>query len=67
MWMGVCSDYLHRDLVRTVPRGRATTSDEAATASNLALLGLADALTAQDRRHIMSTALEHKAVLEPLD
>ena len=31
-WMGVCSDYLYRDVVRTIPRGRAASEDERTTA-----------------------------------
>lgn len=39
----------------------------ATEADNLALLGLADHGRATGRMHIVTTALEHKAVLEPLD
>jgi cysteine desulfurase len=38
----------------------------ATEANNLAILGLADALRREGRQHIVTTALEHKAVLEPL-
>src|SRR5436309_1655488 len=38
----------------------------ATEADNLALLGLAAAGQRQQRRHIVATAIEHKAVLEPL-
>jgi cysteine desulfurase len=38
----------------------------ATEANNLAILGLADALTRGGRRHIITSALEHKAVLEPV-
>jgi cysteine desulfurase len=38
----------------------------ATEANNLAILGLADALERTGRRHIITSALEHKAVLEPL-
>lgn len=38
----------------------------ATEANNLAVLGLVEA-GARGRRHIVSTAIEHKAVLEPLD
>lgn len=38
----------------------------ATEANNLAILGLADALTRGGRRHIVTSALEHKAVLEPV-
>lgn len=39
----------------------------ATESNNLALLGLADYGKAQGRKHIVSTAIEHKAVLEPLE
>jgi cysteine desulfurase len=39
----------------------------ATEANNLAILGLAEHGKATDRRHVVSTAVEHKAVLEPLD
>lgn len=39
----------------------------ATEANNLALLGLAEHGRRTGRRHIVSTAIEHKAVLEPLD
>ena len=38
----------------------------ATESNNLAILGLARALEEQRRTHILSTAIEHKAVLEPL-
>jgi cysteine desulfurase len=38
----------------------------ATEADNLAVLGLAEAGRQTNRRHIVSTAIEHKAVLEPL-
>jgi cysteine desulfurase len=38
----------------------------ATEANNLAILGLADALRRDDRRHIVTSALEHKATLEPV-
>lgn len=38
----------------------------ATEADNLAVLGLAEAGRQANRRHIVSTAIEHKAVLEPL-
>jgi cysteine desulfurase len=38
----------------------------ATEANNLAILGLADALEEQGRRHIVTSSLEHKAVLEPV-
>jgi cysteine desulfurase len=39
----------------------------ATESNNLALLGLAEYGERTGRRHILSTAIEHKAVLEPLD
>jgi glutathione S-transferase len=33
IWMGVCSDYLFRDVVRTLPRGRPPTEAELTTAA----------------------------------
>jgi cysteine desulfurase len=39
----------------------------ATESNNLALLGIADHGASQGRRHIVSTAIEHKAVLEPLE
>lgn len=39
----------------------------ATEANNLALLGLAAYGTASNRRHIIATTIEHKAVLEPLE
>lgn len=39
----------------------------ATESNNLALLGLAHHGAATDRRHLVSTMIEHKAVLEPLD
>ncbi|RMB01952.1 cysteine desulfurase DndA [Eilatimonas milleporae] len=39
----------------------------ATESNNLALLGLAEHGVQTDRRHIVSTAIEHKAVLEPLE
>lgn len=38
----------------------------ATESNNLAILGLADFGAANNRRHIVSTMIEHKAVLEPL-
>jgi cysteine desulfurase len=38
----------------------------ATEANNLAILGLAPALEADDRRHIITSAIEHPAVLEPI-
>lgn len=42
MWMSVCADYVFRDVVRTIPRGRPASSDEL-TAARTAL-GRAEAL-----------------------
>jgi cysteine desulfurase len=39
----------------------------ATESNNIAILGLAKAAEAQGRRHIISSPLEHKAVLEPLE
>jgi cysteine desulfurase len=39
----------------------------ATESNNLAILGLVDHAEKSGRRHILSTAIEHKAVLEPLD
>ncbi|MCG3775335.1 MAG: Cysteine desulfurase IscS [Nitrospira sp.] len=39
----------------------------ATESDNLALLGLAASTETANRRHIISTAIEHKAVLEPLE
>lgn len=39
----------------------------ATESNNLAILGLAAAGEAQDKRHIITTAIEHKAVLEPFE
>jgi cysteine desulfurase len=39
----------------------------ATEANNLAVLGLAPAAEVLGKRHILSTAIEHKAVLEPLE
>lgn len=39
----------------------------ATESDNIALLGLAEHGASSSRRHIVSTAIEHKAVLEPLD
>lgn len=38
----------------------------ATESNNLAILGLADWMDAEGRRHIVTSALEHKAVLEPI-
>jgi len=39
----------------------------ATESNNIAILGLADTLRSHGRTHIVSTAIEHKAVLEPLE
>lgn len=39
----------------------------ATESNNLAILGLAREATTQGRRHIITTAIEHKAVLEPIE
>ena len=39
----------------------------ATESNNVAILGLADALEHHGRTHVLSTAIEHKAVLEPLE
>ena len=39
----------------------------ATEANNLAILGLVDIAERTRRKHVISTAIEHKAVLEPLD
>jgi cysteine desulfurase len=57
-----------RDRVAAVvgsSRGDVIFTSGATESNNLAILGLAAA--AGDRRHIVSTAIEHHAVLEPLD
>lgn len=43
-----------------------TFTSGATESDNIALLGLADHGLATERRHIVSTTIEHKAVLEPL-
>jgi len=57
-----------RDRVAAVvasTRGDVIFTSGATESNNLAILGLAAA--ARDRRHIVSTAIEHHAVLEPLE
>jgi cysteine desulfurase len=39
----------------------------ATEANNLALLGLLDAASGSDKRHIVTTSIEHKAVIEPIE
>ena len=47
-------------------RGDVIFTSGATESNNLAVLGLAAAPVASERRHIVSTAIEHHAVLEPL-
>jgi len=54
------------DLLNAPPEEVFFTSG-ATESNNLAILGLADYGERAGRRHILSTAIEHKAVLEPLD
>jgi cysteine desulfurase len=54
------------DLIAAKPEEIIFTSG-ATEANNLALLGLARHGEQTGRKHILSTAIEHKAVLEPLD
>jgi len=39
----------------------------ATESNNIAILGLAETAAAQDRRHVIATQVEHKAVLEPVE
>ena len=58
-----------RDLVAAVvntSRGDVVFTSGATESNNLAILGLAGQGTASGRRHIVSTAIEHHAVLEPI-
>ena len=58
-----------RDQVAAVvdcKRDEVTFTSGATESNNLALLGLASFGEKNDRRHILTTAIEHKAVLEPL-
>lgn len=45
-WMGLCGDYLYRDVVRTIPRDRQATAEELATA--LGALQAADGFMSED-------------------
>jgi len=54
------------DLIAAKPEEIIFTSG-ATESNNLALLGLARHAESTGRKHILSTAIEHKAVLEPLD
>ena len=47
-------------------RGDVVFTSGATESNNLALLGLADAGIAAGKKHLVSTAIEHRAVLEPL-
>ena len=58
-----------RDQVAAVAgctRGEVVFTSGATEANNLAILGLADFGQANGKRHLVSTAIEHNAVLEPL-
>jgi len=58
-----------RDQVATVVGARpdeVVFTSGATESNNLAILGLASSVETTDRRHIVSTQIEHKAVLEPL-
>jgi cysteine desulfurase len=58
-----------RDQVAAVAgctRGEVLFTSGATEANNLAILGLAEFGQAQGKRHLVSTAIEHNAVLEPL-
>lgn len=59
-----------RDQVGAVadsPRDEVVFTSGATESNNLAILGLADFGLAEGKRHIISTMIEHKAVLEPLE
>lgn len=59
-----------RDQVGAVvesPRDEVVFTSGATESNNLAILGLADFGLAEGKRHILSTMIEHKAVLEPLE
>lgn len=53
-------------IVRAEPEDVLFTSG-ATESNNIALLGLAAHADGENRRHVVSTAIEHKAVLEPLE
>ena len=58
-----------RDLVATsvgAKRDEIIFTSGATESLNLAILGIADALTVQSRTHVVTSSIEHKAVLEPL-
>jgi len=48
-------------------RGELIFTSGATESCNLAILGLAPHLAQSDRRHILASAIEHRAVLEPLE
>lgn len=59
-----------RDQVASVVRARRDEvifTSGATESNNLALLGLSDYGESEGRRHIISTRIEHKAVLEPIE
>src|SRR5579864_8805915 len=49
------------------PRGDVIFTSGATESNNLALLGLIDAGIRAGKRHFVSTRIEHRAVLEPLE
>lgn len=53
--------------VVTARRDEVIFTSGATESNNIALLGLAGSAEGASRRHIVSTAIEHKAVLEPLE
>ena len=60
---------LARDQIAAVTaahRGDVVFTSGATESNNLALLGLADAGVRSGRKHLVSTSIEHRAVLEPL-
>jgi cysteine desulfurase len=60
---------LARDRVAAVadaPRGDVVFTSGATESNNLAILGLVDHGNATGRRHVVTTAIEHHAVLEPI-
>ncbi len=57
---------VHIAALAAARRSEVVFTSGATEANNLALLGLADAGRQQGKRHIVATAIEHAAVLEPL-